>query len=145
MDHDRYGLQVMRAARYATRVYNRHLAKVSLTASQHGILEQIAQAAAISLQDLADKLIVERSSLQRTLQPLIKTELVQTMLDPLNKRRALFRLTENGKTVLESSFALIRCAEEEIETLIGKPAIQIPCHESAVVGKTCAQREHRAV
>jgi len=113
-DSERYGRVLMRAARYAARVYNRHLADASLSSSQHGILEAIDAFGPVALQDLADELIIERSALQRTLQPLKKARLVQSMIDPEHKKRSLYLITNEGKRRLESSAALIVSAELEL-------------------------------
>jgi DNA-binding MarR family transcriptional regulator len=111
---ERYGKVLMRAARYAARVYNRHLTGVSLTASQHGILEAVGLSGPVALQDLADELVIERSALQRTLQPLKKARLVQSMIDPDHKKRSLYQITAEGRQRLESSAALIHSAETEL-------------------------------
>jgi DNA-binding MarR family transcriptional regulator len=121
MDGDRNGKVLMRAARYAARVYNRHLAHASLSASQHGILEAVGAFGPVALQDLADELVIERSALQRTLQPLKKANLVQSMQDPVHKKRSLYQITTEGKERLELSLALIRAAEAEIAKFFALP------------------------
>ncbi|MEI6001662.1 winged helix-turn-helix transcriptional regulator [Paraburkholderia bengalensis] len=120
MDRERYGLAFMRAARYVARVYNRHLANVSLTASQHGILEAIGKHGPVSLQVLGEVMVIERSALQRTLQPLKRAKLVQSMVDPANKKRSLYELTAEGGARLESSISLIWSAEAELAEFFGR-------------------------
>jgi DNA-binding MarR family transcriptional regulator len=107
----------MRAARYIVRVYNRHLADMMLTASQHAILEAVGHSGPIALQDLADELVVERSALQRTLQPLKKTGLVLSRADANERRRTLYLLTDEGRRLLELSAVRVCSAEAEIDQL----------------------------
>jgi DNA-binding MarR family transcriptional regulator len=116
-DRERYGPVFMRAARYIVRVYNRHLADMMLTASQHAILEAVGHSGPIALQDLADELVVERSALQRTLQPLKKTGLVLSRADANERRRTLYLLTDEGRRLLELSAVRVCSAEAEIDQL----------------------------
>lgn len=120
MDRERYAPTFMRAARYIVRVYNRHLADMLLTASQHAILEAVGRSGPIALQDLADELIVERSALQRTLHPLKKTGLVRSLPDANERRRPLYQLSDEGRRLLESSVARVCSAEAEIEQLFNR-------------------------
>ncbi len=112
----------MRAARYAARVYNQHLMSVSLSASQHAILEAIGMFGPVTLQELAHELVIERSALQRTLQPLKKANLVQATRDPAHAKRSVYQITAEGKARLESSIALIQAAEVEIAKFFVLPA-----------------------
>jgi DNA-binding MarR family transcriptional regulator len=114
VDRERYGRVLMRAARYAARIYNRHLADASLSASQHGILEAVGTFGPVALQDLADELVIERSALQRTLQPLKTAKLVQSTMDPIHKKRSLYQITTEGQQRLELSATLICTADAEI-------------------------------
>jgi DNA-binding MarR family transcriptional regulator len=118
MEHERSGFAFLRMARYVIRVYNRHLADVHLTASQHCILESLREISPISLQDLADRIVVERSALQRTIQPLKKDNLVRSLVDPAQTRRLLYELTDDGRRRLESSAARVYQAEAEIEAFL---------------------------
>ncbi|RFU49167.1 MarR family winged helix-turn-helix transcriptional regulator [Paraburkholderia sp. DHOC27] len=139
MDGERYGPVFMRAARYIVRVYNRHLADMLLTASQHAILEALGKSGPIALQDLADELVVERSALQRTLQPLKKTGLVRSLTDSNERRRPLYQLTDEGRSLLESSAARVCSAEAEIEQLFDRS--DIPAVRDGLVPVANAFRE----
>ncbi|WP_160167952.1 MarR family winged helix-turn-helix transcriptional regulator [Caballeronia insecticola] len=118
MKDERYGLALMRTARYMTRVYNRHLAGISLTISQHGILEAVGGRGPIAHQDLADTLVIERSALQRSLQPLIRAGFIESTKDPEQKKRLLYRLTEDGAGRLQSATACVSAAEAELDQLL---------------------------
>ena len=123
----------MRAARYAARVYNHHLMSVSLSASQHGILEAVGVFGPVTLQELADELVTERSALQRTLQPLKKANLVQSTRDPSHLKRSVYQITSEGKQRLESSVALIQAAEVEIAKFFALPAATTICNSLLTV------------
>ncbi|MGF6505832.1 MarR family winged helix-turn-helix transcriptional regulator [Paraburkholderia sp. 32] len=124
-----HGLVFMRTARYISRVYNRHLANVSLSASQHGILEAVGRLGPVTLQDVTNDLMAERSAVQRTLQPLIKQQLLRATADPAHKKRLLFQLTDDGRQRLDSSAACISSAEAEIEGLFEQSKLPNVCFD----------------
>lgn len=121
--HQGYGLVFSRAARYISRIYNKHLTDVSLTVSQYGILASIADSGPVVLRNLAERLVIERSALLRTMHPLVSAGFIKSSADPLNKRRRLYDLADEGYRRLKASLACIDAAEAEIEQIFERSAI----------------------
>lgn len=144
MKDETYGLLCMRAARYISRVYNRHLANVFLSAGQHGILEAIGRLGPATLQDIAEDLMAERSAVQRTVQPLIKQQLIRLATDPTHKKRLLYQLSEEGKTRLASSAVCISSAEAEIGELVNQSTLPSLCGERLSPAKHAAAEDSTA-
>lgn len=64
------------AARALTRDYERHLAPSGLTSSQFSILILIDERPGVGMRELADELVMDRTSLVRALKPLQRDGLV---------------------------------------------------------------------
>jgi DNA-binding MarR family transcriptional regulator len=118
-----YGLVFSRASRYISRIYNKHLADAALTVGQYGILASVCHSGPVILRDLAERLVIERSALQRTIQPLISAGFLKAMADPVNKRRLVYELADEGRRCLETAAACICAAEAEIEQIFERSAI----------------------
>ncbi len=58
------------AARYVTQIYERHLGQVGLTAAQFTIIAKLARKPDLTMMDLADLMVMERTTLVRALKPL---------------------------------------------------------------------------
>ncbi|MEM5461655.1 MarR family winged helix-turn-helix transcriptional regulator [Paraburkholderia phytofirmans] len=139
MLHEGYGFVFTRAARFISRIYNRHLAKDSLTVGQYGILVSIANSGPILLQDLADQLVIERSALLRTVKPLLHAGLIQSTADPAYKKRLLYQLADEGRRLIETASASIRSAETEIEGIFPPSTIQTMRNDLLAITNACRQ------
>src|SRR3954447_4935417 len=58
------------AARRVTQIYERHLGAVGLTAAQFTILAKLARKPRLPMADLADAMVMERTTLVRAMKPL---------------------------------------------------------------------------
>jgi DNA-binding MarR family transcriptional regulator len=65
-----YALAARKSARYLSRLYGSHLAPAGLTVSQFSILGLLKQHGRLKITELADMLMMERTSLVRALKPL---------------------------------------------------------------------------
>jgi DNA-binding MarR family transcriptional regulator len=71
-----YALTARRHARRVSRLYDRHLASTRLSSSQHSILAVLEAHGRLKITELADRLVMERTSLVRALKPLQAAGLV---------------------------------------------------------------------
>jgi len=112
--------QARRASRALTRRYDRALTPFDLRITQFSVL--IAASLVRddrSIQDVADALGLERSTLSRNLAPLVRRGLIT--LGPERKHRArAIRLTEAGAALLEEAKASWAAVQKETETLLGR-------------------------
>ena len=65
-----YALAARKSARHLSRLYDRHLAPAGLSVSQFSILRLLKEHGRLKITELADMLIMERTSLVRALKPL---------------------------------------------------------------------------
>ena len=71
-----YALAARKSARYLSRLYGSHLAPAGLSVSQFSILGLLGVHGRLKITELADMLIMERTSLVRALKPLQAAGLV---------------------------------------------------------------------
>ncbi|NPT59297.1 MarR family winged helix-turn-helix transcriptional regulator [Paraburkholderia elongata] len=119
---DGYCLLFNRAARAISRLYNHHLICASLTVGQYCILATVLKSGPITLRDLGDALVIERSALLRALKPLSTVRLLQSTADLSNQRRILVEITFSGEDRVRLAASGIRAAGLEIEGRYGKIA-----------------------
>jgi len=72
----------------------------------------------VRLPDLARTLTVDRSTLTRNLQPLVRTGLVKTAT-PRNARASTVRLTAKGRRLLTRTLPLWEEAQKRFEAKVG--------------------------
>lgn len=112
-------LALRQATRSATALYDRHLAKAGLTTSQHSILTSIDKRPESSMQDLAEALVMDRTTLLRALQPLTREGFVQQYPSPQNARRQMLALTTSGQHKLAEARIHWQQAQDEFEAAFG--------------------------
>jgi DNA-binding MarR family transcriptional regulator len=113
------GLNIRRAARRMTRIYDEAFSSVDLTIGQFSLLTVLAGQERWAMQPLADVLGTDRSSLTAMLKPLERRALVASEPDALDRRARYLVLTQAGKAVLEQAEPLWRSAQHRIVTLVG--------------------------
>ena len=62
--------RVRKASRRVTQIYDRHLAPFDLTIAQFGLLAQLREVSGASVGELADRMIMDATTLSRNLRPL---------------------------------------------------------------------------
>lgn len=108
------------AARHVTQIYERHLGQVGLTAAQFTILAKLARKPNLPIADLADAMVMERTTLVRAMKPLQRDNLVTAESAEHDGRTFLFSLTAQGEKAFESGAAAWRAAQDEFEAQFGK-------------------------
>ncbi len=108
------------AARYVTQIYERHLGQVGLTAAQFTIIAKLARKPDLTMMDLADLMVMERTTLVRALKPLQRDGLVVSEASEHDGRTYLLSLSEAGQQIFEQAAAAWRDAQEEFETKFGR-------------------------
>ncbi|CAB3752184.1 MarR family winged helix-turn-helix transcriptional regulator [Paraburkholderia solisilvae] len=108
------------AARYVTQVYERHLSRVGLTAAQFTIMAKLARKPDLTMVDLADLMVMERTTLVRALKPLQRDGLVVSEPSEHDGRTYLFNLSDAGKRLFEQAAVAWRDAQDEFESKFGR-------------------------
>jgi DNA-binding MarR family transcriptional regulator len=109
---------IRQAARYVSHVYDRHLARVGLTTTQYTILTKLRRSAH-TVAELAESMVMERTTLVRATQPLRRDGLISTSPSEADRRALTIRLTERGAQKLTNAQAPWRDAQEEFECRFG--------------------------
>lgn len=119
-----YCMRMRRAANRITGYYGDLLAATGLTANQLSLLATLSRMEGCGTGQLADAVSLEKSTLVRTLQPLIKAGYI-TDSAPKNSRSRQLYLTENGRDTLARSMPLWKAAQENIRQKLGKDHQQV--------------------
>lgn len=107
------------AARHVTQIYERHLGAVGLTAAQFTLLAKLARTPNATMTELADAMVMERTTLVRALKPLQRDGLVVAEPAEHDSRTFLFSLTPKGETTFDQAALAWRAAQDEFEQKFG--------------------------
>jgi DNA-binding MarR family transcriptional regulator len=111
-------LNFRRTARAVTRMYDTALQASGIRSTQFGLLIGIAKTQPVSMGKLAEVLVVDQTTLTRSLRLLEKEELIT--ISPRSTRRQRFlALTPAGEEALERSLPLWRAAHARFTGTIG--------------------------
>jgi len=111
---------VRQAARHISKLYERHLSKVGMTPTQFSILSMLDRDPRSTMVQLADALVMDRTTLVRVLKPLLRDGLVVAPTEERLKRRLRLMLTEKGRARLEQAAAHWRAAQADFEVVFGR-------------------------
>lgn len=106
-----------RGARMLSRIYDRHLAPAGINISQFALLSYLGREPGLSASGLASRMVMERTTLVRALKPLRAAGLIDGAAEGGPDLR--FRLTEQGKRVLDAAGPLWTAAQDEFEGAFG--------------------------
>src|ERR1700741_3142365 len=111
-----------KAARRLSLMYDTVLAPVGLKSSQYGILSELHSrgAALPTVHELAEELVMDRSTLGQNLRPLERDELITLLTDPKDRRVRLIALTKLGLAKLNEAAKYWRIAQDCFEANFGK-------------------------
>lgn len=108
--------KVMRAV---TQYYDRSLESTGIRATQFTLLVALSSTSAKTLTEIADSLVMDRTTLTRNLKPLEKMGFITTV-QPLDKRSKGYVLTDAGKEVVNRSVPLWEEAQNSIVNALGE-------------------------
>jgi DNA-binding MarR family transcriptional regulator len=111
--------RVRKAARLVSQIYDRHLERYDLTITQFGLLAYINTFDGIGIGDLAEKLIMDPTTVTRNLRPLQRRGLVALAADPNDRRARRLHLTADGRAAFTDAKPGWSNAQREIEAALG--------------------------
>ena len=123
---------IRRTDRVLTQFYDEMLASSGLSAPQFGLLGTIAQVAPVSINHLAEMMDMDRTTLTRNLELLVKQGLVQNE-EGEDRRMRLVLLTEEGEQALERAWQLWEEAQAHFERALGGERFDALLNELATV------------
>lgn len=114
--------RVRRTARRVSQIYDRHLASFGLTISQYGILSQVRTGGSPSIGELAARMVMDPTTLTRSLRPLQQRGLVALAADSQDRRTRRLALTEAGVAALREARLGWTAAQDEVRLALGEKA-----------------------
>lgn len=112
-------MRLRKASRRVSQIYDRSLEQAGMTVTQYGLLGYILRYDGIGIGALADKLIMDPTTLTRSLRPLQQKGLVALAEDPRDRRARRLYLTAAGRTAFESAKPAWVRAQRQIEQALG--------------------------
>jgi DNA-binding MarR family transcriptional regulator len=107
------------ATRHLTRLYDEALVPVGLGINQYSILSKLDRFGPHTLQDLAERLVMDRSTLGHLLRPLQKRDLVSITVSKDDRRHRLIALTAVGTALMAEAKRLWVETERRFEGAFG--------------------------
>ena len=102
-----------------TELYDNALESVGLSVTQYSLLVNLCRNEGCSTGELAERVKLEKSTLVRTLRPLLQRDLVVDKSTPGGGRRRCLYLTATGEEILEKAFPLWQKAQQEVTAKLG--------------------------
>jgi DNA-binding MarR family transcriptional regulator len=123
-------MRLRKASRRVSQIYDRSLEPAGLTVTQYGILGQLAQFDGISIGALAEKLIMDPTTLTRNLHPLERQGFVVLKPDRRDRRSRCLHLTASGRKAFERAKPAWARAQQHVEQVLGE--VEIPVLHAAL-------------
>ena len=89
-------LAIRQAARHITQFYDQHLTPVGLRITQFSILAKLRRLGPMTINALADELVMDRTTLGRNILPLVREGLLSIAPGRTDRRSRELRLTKAG-------------------------------------------------
>jgi DNA-binding MarR family transcriptional regulator len=112
--------RLRRLTRRVTAVYDRLMEPAGMTVTQFSLLSQLRRLDGLPLTRLAEALDMDRSSLTRTLRPMVEAGWVRLDADAHDARARCVRLTDLGLAERERLHPLWLSAQGQVNTLLGQ-------------------------
>src|SRR5260370_27547035 len=110
------------AARRVTKLYDDALVPVGLGVNQYSILARLNRVGPSRIQELAQLLVMDRSTLGHLLRPLEKRGLVRLDVSDQDRRSRTVALTRAGKALVAKARPLWAGAQRRFQGMFGKDA-----------------------
>jgi DNA-binding MarR family transcriptional regulator len=120
-------LRLRRAARRVTQIYDHLLEPAGVTVTQFSLLAQLYGASrggdkGLSIGVLAERMVMDPTTLNRNLKPLLAQGLVKDGADPEDRRVRFVSITEKGRMTLQTAVPFWRRAQAQVEETLGPEA-----------------------
>jgi DNA-binding MarR family transcriptional regulator len=110
---------VRQAARQLTQLYDDALAGTGLRITQYSVLARLSKIEPATMQELADDLVLDRTTLSHNLKPLQREGLVSVGAAEGDQRVRHLQVTKAGKAALRSAEKAWQGAQQKFEKAFG--------------------------
>jgi DNA-binding MarR family transcriptional regulator len=107
------------ASRHISKLYERHLSRVGITPTQFSILSALRRCPNLTMAELAQAMVMDRTTLVRVLKPLLRRGLVAAPSERQNSRRLRAMLTSTGRSKLDEAAMYWAAAQASFERYFG--------------------------
>ncbi|HEV7874298.1 MAG TPA: MarR family winged helix-turn-helix transcriptional regulator [Enterovirga sp.] len=112
-------LAIRKAARHVTQHYDRALAPAGLRTTQYSILVRLMRSGPRTINELADDLAMDRTTMGRNIRPLERDGLVAIATDAHDRRRRALSVTETGRARCAAAAERWREAQARFDEIYG--------------------------
>jgi DNA-binding MarR family transcriptional regulator len=113
-------LALRQAARHVTQFYDQFLAETGLRTTQFSMLAYLRRLGPVTINTLADRLVMDRTTLGRNLQPLERAGLIAVVKAKTDGRRRELHLTPIGRATLRAATQNWTDAQRAFDRLFGR-------------------------
>jgi DNA-binding MarR family transcriptional regulator len=106
-------------ARHVSKIFERHLASSSVTATQLAILSFLDRRTSMTMTELSEIMHMDRTTLLRALKPLRDKAWVNAEPEKGDPRRHIMTLSSAGRAKIEEAMPLWQAAQTEYEAEVG--------------------------
>src|ERR1700682_3109864 len=110
---------IRKAARHMARFYDACLAKTGLGGAQYVMLLYLSRQGAVSVNELAEAMVMDRTTVAHSVKPLERDGLVAVKINPSDRRERLITLSKTGSKRVEDGFQLWQKAQKIFESKFG--------------------------
>ncbi len=110
---------IRQAARHMTRFYDACFAEVGLRGAQYTILTYLWRSGPLTMNGLADAMVMDRTTVGHNMKPLERDGLVSVEVDPEDRRSRLISLTPQGREKVRDGEAAWIKAQRVFEAKFG--------------------------
>ena len=110
---------VRAAARHVTQCYDQFLASSGLRTTQFSILAKLKRQGPLTISELAESMVMDRTTLGRNILPLERDGLIRIEATASDRRAKELHLTKNGEKRLEAARKGWHAAQTRFETVFG--------------------------
>lgn len=116
---------VRKAGRVLTKTYDRHLKPCGLKITQYSMLANIAGCPDITVSELANRLLMDQTTVTRNLRVLDNAGYIRLQPDVADQRIKRIQLTDKGKLKISEARPLWEKAQIEMEQTLGRKDVDI--------------------
>jgi DNA-binding MarR family transcriptional regulator len=110
---------VRAAARHVTQCYDQFLASSGLRTTQFSILAKLKRKGPLTISELAESMVMDRTTLGRNILPLERDGLIRIEAAASDRRAKALRLTKDGEKRLEAARRGWHAAQQRFEAVFG--------------------------
>lgn len=110
------------ATRRVSQVYDAALAPAGISVNQFAILVRLGRIGPCAIPALADRLVMDRSTLGHLLRPLAERGFVSLAASERDRRRRTLDLTPDGRALIARAEPLWQAAQDRFEAAYGRHA-----------------------